>query len=310
MPSSLQSSIEAGQLPIRLLEGEPALDPDYRPAAAARAERGSNLTDVRSAHRAVIPEREHVAGKHVDPAQAAPALRPDRTLAVIGDRRGDRLGADHPCSTPAGSVAERALCPPGSHLGHHPAQGLLGERIEQHHRGAGEDDRGRDRAGGDLDRGQSSVALTGGAGDVAADPDRECRQRAADRLAGLARKRQEAVAAALGACPGLPLAVIDRVGLEGEDQGVDRPEADSEQRPRSRSRAAGSEPGVSATPTPASAPINSRDDVGSLLTDGVVPRSPNSRSAVSRTLRRLRRASTRSTRWVSCGTASPSRQVA
>ena len=46
-----------------------------------------------------VGQREDVAGEHVDPAQAAPGRRPDRPLAVVGDRVGHLFGA-HPGSMP------------------------------------------------------------------------------------------------------------------------------------------------------------------------------------------------------------------
>ena len=67
-----------------------------------------------------------------------------------------------------------------------------------------------------------------GAGDVAAEADRVRRRGATDALAGLAREREHGVAAALGADAALPLAVVDGVGLQREDQRVDDAQADPE----------------------------------------------------------------------------------
>src|SRR6185437_10852171 len=66
------------------------------------------------------------------------------------------------------------------------------------------------------------------AGDVAAEADCVRREGAADALAGLAGERQDGVAAALGAYAGAPFTVVDRVGLEGEDQRVGEAEPDAQ----------------------------------------------------------------------------------
>ena len=123
-----------------------------------------------------------------------------------------------------------------------------------------------------------------GARDVAAEADRVGGRRPADSLARLAREGEHRVAGALGADAASPLAVLDRVGLQREDQGVDRAEAEAEDAvagdPDRRQRA-----GARAKATARDRGDDSGEDVGALLAQR--RRRPSGRTLPRRPWRRV-----------------------
>jgi hypothetical protein len=85
--SSLHTSARRVMVPFGS-SSEPALDADHCSAVHARTNRGDHAADVAPVDGTVRPQRQDVAGEHVEPAQPAPALGPDRALAVVGDGAG------------------------------------------------------------------------------------------------------------------------------------------------------------------------------------------------------------------------------
>src|SRR4029079_1817458 len=112
------------------------------------------------------------------------------------------------------------------------AEPLVGQRVgDEHDHG---DERGgrRHQPEDDLDGGQRGGGLLGGGDrggrrDVAAERQGPRRRDAADRLGELAGEGEDRVGRPLGPLAGLPLAVLDGVGLEREHQRVDEREPDA-----------------------------------------------------------------------------------
>ena len=170
---------------------KPRSMPMHRAAAAARAQRGGDLADVPALDRAVGREREDVAGEHVDPAQAAPARRPDRPLAVVGDRVGHLLGPHRLTRAPP-RWAGAPLRPPRarsrrnrSSVSGYADMTAIAARMKP----AGHE------PGGDPDRRRRAVGLARGARRRSRRA-RSCtrRRRAPMRLADLAGEREDRVA--------------------------------------------------------------------------------------------------------------------
>ena len=132
----------------------------------------------------------------------------------VGERRGRQRRVDDGVLT--------ALLDLGDDL----AVALVGQRVEEHDEDGEPGGHGRQEAGSGADAPLRLDRLRLDSRDVAADREGVGGEGAADRLAGLAGEREEGVDDALGADTGLPLAVLDRVGLECPHEHVDEDETD------------------------------------------------------------------------------------
>ncbi len=88
--------------PVGVLQREPPLHADDGSTPAARSKYGGDGADVAPVDRAVGCQGQDITGQHVHPTQAAPTLRPDRSLTVVSHGVGHLLSSHDRASSSSG----------------------------------------------------------------------------------------------------------------------------------------------------------------------------------------------------------------